>query len=346
MTMTIEELSKRLGISVSTVSKALNGYRDVSQATRERVLQMADELDYQPSSAARSLRRGRTDKVGFLVNNPISFVGEYIAEIISGAALTAEEQGSNLILYTRAVTHPLELKRICRAREVDGVMLIFEPSAEVLTILEQEDMPFVVFGRRIERPGISYVAPDNWAGAYALTQHLIAQGHRQIGFTTRPELGGVSRDRFEGYKQALEEAGIPLHDELIVQTKIEPMSGYKAMDQLLSSAHPPTALFALYDLMAVDALGAALDRGLRVPQDVAIAGFDGLRSSLITQPRLTTVRQPLSEMGRKAMEILLARVEDNSQPPLTEIFPVELIVRASTRRVVAPDGSGAEASRS
>ena len=330
MSVTIDELSKQLGISVSTVSKALNGYRDVSQATRDRVLKRANELGYHPSGAARSLRRGRSDKIGFLVNNPIPFVGEYISDIISGAALTAEQLGNNLVLYTTAVSHPNELKRICRARDVDGLMLIFEPSPEAVAVLNQEKMPFVVFGRRVEQPTVSFVAPDNRTGAYALTQHLIAQGHRRIGFTTRPILGTVSEDRFLGYQQALADADIPALDELIVETTIEPLSGYKAMNTFLDLPEPPTAVFTFYDLMAVDALHAAHDRDLRVPEDVAIAGFDGLRSSLNTNPRLTTVQQPLQQMGQRAMELLLDRIEDSTQPTINETFPVELVIRQST----------------
>ena len=331
MSITIKDISKKLGISVSTVSKALNGYPDVSESTRDRILEAARELDYHPNIAAQSLRRGRTNKIGLLINNPLPFISEYIADIISGAALTAEQQGNNLILYTTAVTHPDELRRICRAREVDGLMLIFAPPPDVVAVLEHENMPFIVFGRRVEEPGVSFVAPDNQAGAYALTQHLIAQGHKRIGFTTRPILGTVSDDRFRGYQQALVNAGIPLNPDLIVETTIETLSGYKAMNTFLDLPEPPTAVFTFYDLMAVNALDAAHDRGLRVPEDVAIAGFDGLRSSLITKPRITTVQQPLNAMGQRAMELLFTRIEDNTQPPTTEIFPIELIIRQSTR---------------
>ncbi len=192
-------------------------------------------------------------------------------------------------------------------------------------------MPFIVFGRRVEHPGVSFVAVDNRAGAFALTQHLIEQGHERIGFTTRPQLGTVSKDRFTGYQEALADANIPFAEELVIETIIEPLSGYNAMNTFLDLADPPTAVFAFYDLMAVDALDAAQDRGVHVPDDVAIAGFDGLHSSLISKPRLTTVQQPLNQMGQRAMELLLSRIEDNTQPPITEIFPMELIIRQSTR---------------
>jgi LacI family transcriptional regulator len=334
MSVTIDDISRQLGISVSTVSKALNDYPDVSQETRERVKAAALALDYHPSSAARNLRRGRSDKIGLLINNPISFISEYISEIMAGAALSAENYNQNLILYTTAVDHPDRLKRICRAREVDGLMLIFQPSDEAVAVLEKEGMPFIVFGRRIEHPNVSYIAPDNQDGSYRLTTHLIEQGHQRIGFTTRPQLGTVSEDRFAGYRQALDEAGIPFDPNLIIETVIEPLSGRRAFEALLKLSDPPTALFALYDLMAVDAAQAAQERGMIIPDDIAIAGFDSWRASLMTTPAITTVQQPLQNMSQMATDMLLRRIQDNSHPPERHTLPVQLIVSASTKRKI------------
>jgi LacI family transcriptional regulator len=330
MSVTIEDISRQLGISVSTVSKALNDYPDVSQETRERVKVAARALDYHPSAAARNLRRGRTEKIGLLINNPIPYISDYISEIMAGAALIAEQYNHNLILYTTAVDQPDSLKRICRAREVDGLVLIYEPSPAAVAVLEMEAMPFIVFGRRVENPGVSFIAPNNQDGAKRLTLHLIGKGYRRIGFTTRPQLGTVSEDRFNGYRQALREVGLPFDEELVIETIIEPRSGCLALDALLKLPNPPTALFAFYDLMAVDAIQAAQERGLRIPTDIAIAGFDGLRSSLITTPAITTVQQPLQEMGRQAAEILLRFIQDKDLSPERRILPVQLIVREST----------------
>ena len=331
MSSTIEDISKRLGISVSTVSKALNAYPDVAEETRERVLAAARELDYTPSAAARNLRRGRSEKIGLLINNPISFLSEYISEVMAGAALQAEAHGHNLILYTAAVENPQALKRICRSREVDGLMVIFEPSPEAVEVLISEKMPFVVFGRRVEPPMVSYIAPDNREGAYRLTRHLISLGHRRIGFTTRPELGAVSDDRFAGYREALKDAGIHYDPALVVETFVEPNSGGRALNTLLALADPPTALFAFYDLMASDALKAAQKLGLRVPEDIAIAGFDGLRSSSITNPPITTVAQPLEQMGQLAADMLLEQIDNGDYVPAHRVLPVELIIRESTQ---------------
>lgn len=330
MSVKIEDISKHLGLSVSTISKALNGYADVSQRTRTRVLAATKELGYHPNGAARSLRRGRTDKIGLLINNPIEFLSDYIGDVMSGAALAAERFDQNLIMYTKEVIHPDELRRICRAREVDGLLLIFDPSEAALDVLTQEQTPFVVFGRRSANTNVSYISPDNFAGAFALTQHLIEQGHQRIGFTTRPELGTTNLDRFGGYQQALYEAGIAFDPELVVETHSGRRDGSDAMHHLLDSAEPPTALFAFYDLMAADAIQAAQERGLHIPNDIAIAGFDGLKLSTRTQPRLTTVRQPLGRMGQRAVEMLMQRIDDNSVPPTQITMPVELIVREST----------------
>jgi LacI family transcriptional regulator len=155
-------------------------------------------------------------------------------------------------------------------------------------------------------------------------------GYRRIGFTARPELGATNTDRLAGYKKALAGADIPFDERLVVSTVIEPRSGYRAANELLDLPDPPTAIFAIHDTMAVDAFQAVTERGLRVPNNVAIAGFDGFLSSLTTQPPLTTVKLPLADMGRLAVESLLALVSEPARPPTRITSPVRLLVRQST----------------
>ena len=159
---------------------------------------------------------------------------------------------------------------------------------------------------------------------------MIELGHKRIAFVSRPAIGITNRDRFASYKQALSEADIPFDEKLVVPTSLEPNSGIQAMNILLDLPDPPTAVFAIHDLVAIECLRAAKERGLRVPDDVAIAGFDDWRASLTTDPPLTTIHPPLEEIGRKATEILLARVADRSLPPERVVLPVEIIVRQST----------------
>jgi DNA-binding LacI/PurR family transcriptional regulator len=331
MAVTIEDISFRLGISTSTVSKALNDYPDVSERTRELVRETALQMGYQPSAAARNLRRGRTEKLGLLINHSLSYISEYLSEIITGVALTAEQNGKNIVLYTETVKQPDSLIKICRSGEIDGALLIWaNPTNSLLEMLTQEKLPYIVLGRRVEYPSASFVAPDNVTGAYQLTRHLIERGHSRIGFMTRLLHGATNADRFAGYERAHAEAGLPVDPALIIDTIIEPNSGYHALNALLDLPQPPTAVFAFYDLLAVDALRAAADRKLRVPEDIAIVGFDGLRSSEITNPRLTTVKQPLFAMGQRAVEILLERIRTPGLPAQQCTFPVELVIRESS----------------
>lgn len=331
MTIKIEDISRQLGISVSTVSKALNGYADVSQATKERVLQATREMGYHPSATARNLRRGRTDKIGFVFNNAFTFISDYFAEVIVGATAAAESQGNNIVLYTNEGDSPDSLLNLFRAREVDGFVIVWNHvPAVIIDELLKSNVPFVVLGRRVGHPQASYIAPDNYNGAVALMEHLLELGHRRIGFTTRPSMGRTNEDRFNAYKDCLKAADIPFDPNLVVETKIEPQSGYHAMNQLLDLAEPPTAVFAFHDFVAIDAQRAALERGLRIPQDIALAGFDGLRTTLFTSPPITTVAQPLAEIGRESIETLLRRIDDNALPPVQKTLPVELLTREST----------------
>jgi LacI family transcriptional regulator len=332
MPVTIDDIAQKLNLSVSTVSKSLNGYSDVSEKTRKRVLETARLLDYHPSATARNLRRQRTEKIGFSFSFPVSLMSDYVSRLITGAVAAAEKKGHNLILYPLLDDQEKQLTRICRAREVDGLLLLGRAQMEQTTIalLKRESFPFVVVGRRVENPDVSFVTPDHAGGGLAITRHLIELGHRRIAFTTRDALGITSRDRLASYRQALREAGIPFNEELVVPTTTEPDSGYRAMLQLLDLPDPPTAVFAIHDTVALECLRAAKDRGLRVPEDIAIAGFDDWRDSVTAEPPLTTVHPPLPDVGLRAAEILLAQVADKNLPPVRLTLPVELVIRRST----------------
>jgi len=331
MPISIQDISKQLGISVSTVSKALNSYADVSQATRERVQQAANEMGYYPSATAQSLRKQRTSKIGMVVNYPIGFVGEYLSRLMVGAALAAEDHDYHVILYS-PVDDPFDqLTRICRAKEVDGVLMLWGTlTPENTTLMDEENMPYVVVARREEEYDAPFAVCDNFQGALELTKHLISQGHTRIGYTSWDEEWTTNQDRMKGYRQALAEAEIPFDPDLIVSITRDPENRYAAVNQLLDLPHPPTAIFAFHDYVAIQALRAATDRGLRVPEDLAITGFDNMYSSLITNPPITTVNQPVQEIGQAAVEILLDQISKSNQTPAQAILPVELVIRQST----------------
>ncbi len=343
MPVTIEDLSNKLGVSRSTVSKALNDRGDVSSQTKERVTQTARELGYQPSAAARSLRRQRTDKIGLVVNYPIYRVSDFLAELIPGMGTVAEEAAYNLILYTSLAGKTQRIKSLCRSREVDGVIIAWPPRLSETVVLSQlltdEDMPHIFLPRRVPHDDISYVAADHVQGARLLTQHLIALGHWHIGFERLPEVFETDHDRHAGYAQALQEAGIPYDPQLVISAD-SAAADYdtKSFQHFMALRKPPSAILFFTDPSAIRALSLARESGIRIPQELSVAGYDGVLSSGVTEPALTTVRQSASALGALAVESLLKLIANDGLEAQQHILPVELIARQST---AAPAQGGA-----
>lgn len=331
MSTTILDIAQQLKLSKSTVSKALNGYTDVSAETRALVLQTALEMGYHPRSAARDLRRGRTDKIGLFLNTSIDYVVDYLSGIIPGAVRTAQSLGKSLLIYTITDNDPQQLLRVCRAGEIDGVIL-FSSHYDWSTIdtLLKDKFPFVVMGREILDERVSYVMPDYYTGSYMATKYLIERGHQRIGLMTRPELTTANTSRLKGYTEALRDAAMVLDEALIIETKIEPQSGIMPTRKWLSLENPPTAIFAFHDLVAVDVINEIQAHGLRVPDDIAVIGFDGLRASFMTTPHITTVAQPLEQIGERVIDIVNMHIENPAAKPRQETLPVELLIRGST----------------
>lgn len=335
MPITIDDLSRKLGLSPSTVSKALNGYSDVAVTTRDRVLQAATEMGYQPSATARNLRKQRTDRIGLVINYPIHIVNDFLAELLPSMAAVAERAKYNIVLYTSIGGQPKEITRLCQAREVDGMVILWPPSlSQILKITQAmtvSEMPHVMLPRRVPHPDVSYVAADHITGAKMLTQHLIEQGHRRIAFLSRPELFETDIDRRAGYRRALAEADIDADPALIVETGAVRRGQIEAAFlKLMADTNPPTAILCFTDPMAIHMLAIVKKHGMRVPEDIAIAGYDGILVSGLTTPTLTTIRQPLLGMGELAINTLLAHIADDNHPVAQHILPVNLVVRGST----------------
>jgi len=303
MPVTIEDLSQTLGVSRSTISKALNDRPDVSPDTKARVLQTVHDLGYQPSAAARNLRRQRTNKIGLVVTYPIHRVSDFLAELIPGMATVAEEAEYNLILYTSMVGRAERIKSLCRSREVDGIIIAWPPRLSETVALSQlladEDMPHIFLPRRVPHSAVSYVAADHVQGARQLTQHLIALGHRRIGFQRLPEVFETDHDRHTGYVQALREAGISYDPKLVISADTgDEDYGERSLNIFTTLPAPPTAILFFTDPVAIKVLSLAKARGIRIPQDLSIAGYDGILSSGVTEPALTTVRQSTAVNAR------------------------------------------------
>ena len=330
---TIRDIASAAGVSIATVSRVLNGRPDVSSETREAVLRVVRDHGFTTNRSARGLSGGRTGLVG--VTLPIVHAA-YFSLILSGAAEALYEQDMRAVLCPTRHEHDREVTLLDRLMHgtTDGALLLLpSESSDELTALQRRGYPFVVVDPRSKLDeGIPAVSAAHASGATAATQHLLALGHRRIGAITGPHDWMASDDRLNGYHAALVAAGITPDPELIRESDFETEGGFAAACELLDLPERPTAIFGFNDNVAVGTLRAAKERGLRAPEDLSVVGFDDSEQASIVTPALTTVRQPLAEMGRMAVS-LLSRVLDHQR---LEALHVELATKLVVRDSTAP----------
>jgi LacI family transcriptional regulator, galactose operon repressor len=334
----IHEVAKLSGVSVATVSRVFNGYQDVSEATRERVLASARELDYAPSAAARTLVRRRSQLIGVVL-----FTGEerpdiqhpFFLEVLVGLKHSLGDAGYDLLMFANeqaGVTHgPHAYARRARLHHVDGVVVlaIEEPDEPELRKLVKSGTPIVGVDLPLTGQRATFVASDNVGGGQLAVEHLYRLGHRRIATIAGIPHTKPATDRVLGYRQALHELGLPERPEYEAPGDFYMDSGEASMRTLLSLPEPPTAVFAASDLMAVGAIKALNRAGLRCPDDVAVVGFDDIQLAELVSPPLTTIRQDKRALGGAAAHSLVQMIEDTTAPPPETTLPVELVVRGS-----------------
>ncbi|HET6547335.1 MAG TPA: LacI family DNA-binding transcriptional regulator [Solirubrobacter sp.] len=336
--ITIRELARRSGVSVGTVSRALNGYTDVRPETRERIMRLASELDYTPAAAARSLVTQRSHVIGVFLDT-----GEghpdlqhpFFHEVLGGLKQRVGAQGFDLLLF--ASEHPGNgygphsyLKR-ARHHNVDACALMgLDPDDSEVRRLVRGEIPCVAVDMALEGPDTEVVMSDNEAGAAAAVRHLHGLGHRRIATVTGMIDSRPGVDRLRGYRTAIQALGLAYRDDYVAYGDFYAESGREATARLLALPEPPTAIFAASDLMAIGAVRAAAEAGLRVPDHLSVVGFDDIQLAPHVNPPLTTLRQDKLGLGAAAGDALVARIaHDPDRPPL-RMLPVELIVRGST----------------
>ena len=316
----ITDIAHLAGVSTATVSRVLNQKQDVDPKTRERILRIMEEQGFVPNMAASGLASKRSRLLGALVP---SLTWPLVPELMRGVGEVVGSTSYELILYSITdVNHEKDrsdvIDRIVGTRLAAGLLAVFPgPSAKHLAELHSRDFPVVLIDDQGKLPETTpWISVDNRVGAYEATRHLIRLGHRRIAHIQGPLKYQVSHDRYQGYCDALNEAGIALDPGLVREGDFMPPSGRTCANALfdLSAERRPTAIFAGSDYMAYGTISAAEQRGLRVPEDIAVVGFDDNPSSAHMEPALTTVRQPFYEMGRRASEILLALVD--APPPV------------------------------
>jgi LacI family transcriptional regulator len=329
--VTIREIADLAGVSIATVSRVVNGRGDVSDETRELVSRIIREHGYTANRSARGLSAGRTGLVGVLV--PLVYPA-YFSAILSGAAEALHEQDLRVVLSPTDHEHDREVTLLDRLMHgvTDGALIVLpEESSDELERLLGQGYRFVVVDPRLPLDQrIPAVSAAHASGADQAMRHLLGLGHRRIAAITGPHGWVATEDRRRGYHAALAAAGILPDPELEVGSDFEIAPGREAADYLLGLPDPPTAIFAFNDNLAIGAMQAAKARGLRVPEDVSVVGFDDVEHATIVSPMLTTVRQPLAEMGRTAVSLLMRLLERQRFETLHVELGTRLVVREST----------------
>lgn len=331
---TIKDIARIAGVAPSVVSRALNNKYGVKESTRQRIIQIARELGYYPNSAARSLVTRRSETIGIVMAD----ISEpFYSQSIKGMEYVAKQTGYTLLFSNsyENVEQGQVLHKMISGERVDGLVIVGSNIQEksFISLLLERDIPFVLVERKFSDPRVNCIWLDNVKGGYMATKYLIEKGHRRIGHIAGNLYFQVALDRIEGYKRALAEAGIDFSQEWVAAGDFLTHGGYRAMKELLPLGC--TAVFVANDAMAYGALRAISEAGLKVPDDIAIVGFDDLEFSSLTNPPLTTIRQPRYEMGRKSLEILTSilrerRSGDEASPDGVKVcFQPELIVRQS-----------------
>lgn len=329
MSVTIKDVARHANVSVATVSRALNGHPNVAEDVRKRVLEVADRLRYSPHHAARSLSSRRTQTIGVVLPD---LYGEFFSELVRGIDQVARERGLHLLVssYHGNPTEQGVALRTMRGR-VDGLLLMspFVAGAEGLAS-ELPPMPVVLMNPALAVERLPAVGVDNHGGAMAMMRHLVAAGHRRIAFIAGPEDNFDASERLRGYRDALAQLA-PGVQPWVLPGNFDEASGHAAGERLLEGGERPDAVFAANDMMALGCLFALGQAGLRVPRQVALAGFDDIPLSRYVDPPLTTMRVEIAELGARAIRRLLdggpGADGAGARPDLIE---PRLVVRASS----------------
>jgi len=330
---TLEEVGEVAGVSRATVSRVINNSPRVSPSAREAVERAIAKLGYTPNQAARSLVTRRTDAIALVVAEPEArfFSDPFFSAVVRGVSSAAAEADKNvLLLVLQDEAERERARRYLRPEHVDGVLLLSLHGDDPLPRqLERAGVPTVLIGRPLGRIALPFVDADNRGGAREGVQHLIGLGRRAIATIAGPSNMCAGIDRLEGYREALERFGLPFRKGLVGEGDFFEESGYREMTKLLGRRPEIDAVFAASDLMAVGALRALREAGRRVPDDVAVIGFDDAPIAQLTLPPLTTIRQPLDAMTSAAADLLVRRLGNGAGKPEQIVCATTLVRRAS-----------------
>jgi LacI family transcriptional regulator len=332
----ISDLAKQLGVSVSTVSRALSDHPTISAATKKKVWKLAQELHYQPNHMAAGLRKGRSNLLGVIVPH---IDGHFFTMVVKGIETVATKAGFNVMICqsNEDVKHEQKNIESLLSAQVEGILVSLARNTldfKHFDKVRKQEIPLVFFDRVLDGLDVSAVVIDDREGGYQSTKHLIAQGCRRIAHFGGPLHLNIYKNRRLGYIDALLEAGLPVEEELIYHCDMTQEDGVAGMQQMLQLKKRPDAIFSASDFSIVGALQELKRHRLRVPQDIALSGFSNETFTSMTEPMLTSVDQRCEQMGQAAVRLFLEMLEERSAlfSPRRIVLQPDLLIRGSSLR--------------
>ncbi len=336
MQVTLKDIAQKSGYSVTTVSRALAGYSDVNEQTRQHITEIAHALGYQPNLLARQFRNQRTQTLGLIIPAyDYTFSTGFYSQLMLGIGDAASLEHYDLLISAQEPgdSEMAAYRRMVAGNRVDGMIIARTRQQDArIRYLKEQDHPFVVSGRSApdEESDFPYIDVDSQAGIYTVVQHFVELGHRDIGLILPAPDMAFTEYRHEGYRRGLMEAGLPYRPEYVVNGDLWWSGGFQGTQSLLDRHPELTAIIACNDLMALGAMSAIQGRGLQVGRDVAVAGFDDIPAAEYAYPPLTTVHQPIYEIGQRLVRMLIGIITATPPQETQVLLPSKLIVRASS----------------
>lgn len=335
-TITIRDVAKKAGVSVSTVSRAFNNYGDISESTRDSILKIANELGYKPNIVAKSLSSNKHYRLGILVENyePTGMLNPLVFEILLSFRDAASKQDYEIVLLPTTSENQKQesLEKLFNEKKIDGAFIMgLKTTDEYYKELETIKHPCVLFDVSVNNPAVSSVGVDNIMGAFLAVEHLLKLGHKKIAFIDGHKEAEVSYERLDGYYLALNRYGMPIDNTLIEYTDFSDKGAEQAVERLLKNHKEFTAVFCASDLMAFGAVNMLNSLGYLVPEDISVVGFDDIYIAQFMNPKLTTIRQNRQKIGQSAANVLINMV--SGQGIGRVMIDPELVVRNSTRMI-------------
>lgn len=331
MSVTIKDVAQRAGVSISTVSRVINNSKPVSNEIRQRVLQIIEETGYTPNPVARSLVMKKSQLIGVIVPDISNF---FIGEILNGIEEIGKMYTYDILLCNTYGDLEQELRyiKLLQGKQVEGIVLMtWDLQDKLIDYLADCEIPVVLINRNTSRIDIPSVSIDNYQASYDMTSYLIENGHKEIGLIrNRLDSNSFCLDQYNGYKKAFEENGIPINENLVQFGNFKLEKAYEVVKGWIDSDILPTAIFATSDTMAIGAVNCLLDHGYQVPQDVSVTGFHDTKMASFYRPTLTTIRQPLYDMGAVAIRMIIKIINNMEITEKVVILPHELIERNSS----------------